>query len=239
VNSVHPFPNTRCSILEQLNSADDQVRGRAYESLVRGYWQPIYAYLRLRWRLDPADAQDATQSFLAAAWSKGYLEKFDADKARFRTFLRVCLDRFLLNQRKSETAAKRGGSTAQVPVDLPEIEAELAVQNGGPADENDLLRREYIRALFARAVARLQAELAARGRLIVYQVFDRYDLSGAEPSYAEVAAELNLPVTQVTNHLHAARRRFRELVLDEIRVMSGTDEEYREEVRDILGIAVP
>jgi hypothetical protein len=84
-------------------------------------------------------------------------------------------------------------------------------------------------------VSRLQAELAARGRTVVFDVFAAYDLADGESSYGSIADQLSIPVTQVTNHLHAARRRFRELVLAEIRATSGSEAEYRAEAREILG----
>jgi DNA-directed RNA polymerase specialized sigma24 family protein len=127
VNSAERFPATRSSIVEQLSSKDDQARTAAYDLLVRAYWQPVYAYLRLRWHLEPDDAQDATQSFIASAWSKGYFESFDAEKARFRTFLRVCLDRFVQNQLKAEQALKRGGKNARkLTVDFADLERSVA-----------------------------------------------------------------------------------------------------------------
>ena len=240
MGSAERFPETRFSILEQLGSTDDQARNDAFDVLVRAYWQPVYTYLRLRWRLEPEDAQDATQSFLATAWSKGYFESFDAEKARFRTFLRVCLDRFVQNQQKAEQALKRGGGARRLSLDFSELERSVSTQE--PAlitDTNEFFRREYVRALFARAVERLKSELAARGRTIVFDVFATYDLAGSDASYNEVAQQLAIPVTQVTNHLHAARRRFRELVLAEIRATSPTEEEYRAEAREILGFELP
>jgi DNA-directed RNA polymerase specialized sigma24 family protein len=235
--SLQPFPTTRCSVLEQLSSTDDQTRSAAYNTLVRAYWQPIYTYLRLHWRFEPADAQDTTQAFLGTAWNKGYFESFDPARARFRTFLRVCLDRFVQSQQKAEHAIKRGGSAVHVALEFTELETALASQSRTAAgDTHELFDREYVRALFARAVASLRRELHARGRDIVFDVFDRYDLAGAEASYAQVADELGISVTQVTNHLHAARQRFRALVLDEIRALSSSEAEFRAEARELLGI---
>jgi len=48
----------------------------------------------------------------------------------------------------------------------------------------------------------------------VFQVFERHDLAPSpDVSYAGFAHDLSLSVSQVTNYLHAARRRFRELAL--------------------------
>ena len=237
MESDQRFPETRSSILERLSSSDDQARNAAYDVLVRAYWQPVYAYVRLRWQLGPLDAQDTTQAFLATAWDKGYFESFDAQKARFRTFLRVCLDRFVQKQQKADHALKRGGTAQLLSLDFAAVEHSLAtIDSTSVADTDDVFRREYVRALFARAVERLRAELSARGRDIAFAVFDAYDLADDEANYNEVANRLGIPVTQVTNHLHAARRRFRALVLEELRALSSSDAEFRADAREILGV---
>ena len=46
-----------------------------------------------------------------------------------------------------------------------------------------------------------------------------------------------LSVTDVTNELAWARRAFREIVLDTLRGLCATDEEFRAEARDLLGVA--
>jgi hypothetical protein len=48
-----------------------------------------------------------------------------------------------------------------------------------------------------------------------------------------------LPVTQVTNHLAWARREFRRHVLAALRSLTGSEEEFRLEVRELLGVDPP
>ena len=69
------------------------------------------------------------------------------------------------------------------------------------------------------------------------RLFERYDLGGEDGlTYGQLAIEFDLPVTQVTNHLAAVRRRFRSAVLTALREVSASDAEYREEAKEILGI---
>ena len=84
------------------------MRRHAFGDLVHGYWKPVYTHLRLTWRLAPEDAQDATQAFFAEAYEKKRLERFEPAKARFRTFVRLCADRFLQHGREAASRAKRG-----------------------------------------------------------------------------------------------------------------------------------
>ena len=61
----------------------------------------------------------------------------------------------------------------------------------------------------------------------------------ARPSYATLARDFDLPETQVTNFLALARRRFRQHVLDALSELTGSQEEYAEAVRELLGITPP
>jgi DNA-directed RNA polymerase specialized sigma24 family protein len=233
------FPVTQLSVLERIRSGDQEVRYGAWNELASGYWRPSYHYLRLHWRLPPDEAEDIVQGFFTVAFEKGYLEKFDPAKARFRTFLRTCLDRFLQNQRKTGAALKRGGGTSTLSLDFPGAERDLARVATDLQDLDAFFRHETVRSLLAQAADDLRVACAAEGRDIVYQTFARHDLTEAtDRSYASVAADLGIAVTQVTNHLHVARRRFRELALTRLRGLVGTDEEFREEARDLFGVEV-
>jgi len=84
-----------------------------------------------------------------------------------------------------------------------------------------------------------RSALAAEGKPAMFRVFEQHDLQpGPETSYASVAAACDITVAQVTNHLHAARRRFREMALANLRAICGTDDEFREEARDLFGLDV-
>lgn len=233
------FPATHASVLERIRSVDTQIRHGAWSDLADGYWRPSYHYLRLQWRLSPDRAEDIVQGFFATAFEKGYLETYDPSKARFRTFLRTCLDRFLQNQRKTETALKRGGGVETLSLDFPGAERELDRVSTDLRDLDGFFRTETLRALFARTTDDLRALYEAEGRSVVYQAFALHDLADDEDrSYASVAEELGISVTQVTNHLHAARKRFREHALARLRALVGTDEEFRDEARELFGVEV-
>lgn len=233
------FPVTHASVLERIRSGDVAIRTGAWSDLASGYWRPSYHYLRLHWRLTPDEAEDVVQGFFATAFEKGYLEKFDPAKARFRTFLRTCIDRYLQNQRKADAALKRGGGVETLSLDFPGAERELDRVSTDLRDLDRFFRDETIRALFAQTAADLRALYESEGRAIVYQTFEAHDLvDDDDRTYASVAAALGITVAQVTNHLHAARKRFREQALARLRTLVGTDEEFRDEARDLFGVEV-
>ena len=237
------FPLTRHSVLIELRSDDREKRERAWESLAAAYWRPVYCHVRLRWNFAREDAQDLTQEFFLRALGGSFFDGYDPGRARFRTFLRTCLDRFLANEQRDSRREKRGGGISFLPIDVGEVEADL-LANGEPASDPDqLFHREWIRSLFTLAVDALREECAVTGKEVQFSVFERADLlliEGAErPSYRDLAEEFKIPVTQVTNYLAFARREFRRLALERLASLCGSEEEYQSEARELFGIGRP
>jgi DNA-directed RNA polymerase specialized sigma24 family protein len=235
------FPATRPSVVRDLGSADPLRRAAAYEALARSYWRPVYMYVRLRWRRDPEDAQDLTQEFFTRAFEREYLSRYDPARARFRTFVRACLDGFLANEDKAAGRLKRGGGLTITGVDFARFDADLAAH--ARSDEPDPERwfhREWIRGLFADAVDRLRAHCDTEQHPLAFALFTRYDIeepdAGERPTYATLARETGRRVTDVTNELAWARRAFRGIVLARLRDVCASDDEFRAEARDLLGI---
>ena len=234
------FPNTHRSVLERIRSGEADVRQLAFGDLAQGYWKPSYHYLRLHWRLTPEAAEDAVQAFFTAAFEKNYLDRYDASKAKFRTFLRVCLDRFVQNLKKAESAGRRGGGATTLSLDFPGAERELsAIPATGTTDLDRFFHDETVRFLFARSVDSLRARCTDAGRNVIFLAFELHDLQPtADTTYSTVASTLGITTSQVTNHLHAARRQFREIVLEHLRAISATEDEFQREARDLFGIDV-
>ena len=233
------FPATRHSIVAAFRSDRAEVRRSAFETLVTAYWKPVFKYVRLKWRASPDDAADLTQGFFLRAFEKDFFASFDPAKARFRTYLRTCLDGFVANARKADARLKRGGGVTLVPLDFDEAERELRYQAANPIHDFDAyFHREWLRGLFAAAAARLREACNARGRAERFTLFEAYDLAGddvARPTYADLAQRLGLSTIDVTNELAAARREFRRLVLEALREQCASDEEFDAELRGLTG----
>jgi RNA polymerase sigma factor (sigma-70 family) len=236
-----PFPATRPSVIRALNSGDRDTRDRARETLAATYWKPVYKYVRLRWNASREDAEDLTQDFFVQAFDRSTLERFDADRARFRTFVRTCVDGVVANSRRDAHRVKRGGAVTFVPMDFAGAELELAgIAPPADAQLDEFFRREWVRSVFEQSVERLHGECNAEGRELHFELFMRYDVEpmddGTRPTYARLARDVGLPETQVTNFLALARRRFRHHVLEVLLDLTGNDQEYAEAARDLLGV---
>lgn len=231
------FPTTRPSFVAGMGAAAPDERARAGEVLVRSYWKPVYKYVRVRFRKANEDAKDLTQDFFAHVLEREWLARFDARRGRFRSFLRLALDGFVANAEKAGARLKRGGGRAPLALDFEAAEGELAgLEPPAPDSVEAWFDAEWRRGLLAGVLAELERDLAECGQDVRAALFRRHDLSEGEcPSYAELAREHGLDVTAVTNHLAAARRAFRELVLARLREETADEEEFRAEVRALLG----
>jgi DNA-directed RNA polymerase specialized sigma24 family protein len=233
------FPATHLSLIRRVGSADAETRSCAQESLAAIYWPAIYAHIRLVHRQQPADAEDLTQGFFIDALGRDLFARYDSSRARFRTYLRTCVDSYVANSFQAATRLKRGGGASYVSVDRADVEARLTT--AGQSDPDQVFQREWVRSVFTVAVDRLRERYLGAGRDVHLALFERYDLADStmdRPTYAALAKEHGIPVTQVTNWLAATRRDYRAIVLETLRDLTASEEEFRDEARELLGIDV-
>ena len=233
------FPPTRHSIVIAAQSDDPTARSRAMESIIAAYWKPVYKYVRMKWNIAAEDAADFTQEFFTRLLEKEFLAAYDGSKGRLRTFLRTCADRLFMKQERDSKRLKRGAGSAHLPLDFEEAERELSTVLGFESPE-ECFDKEWVRSLFALGVQRLRVSCENAGKMVHFGLFERCDLEDADPkpSYAQLAEESGLVVTDVTNYLGFARREFRRSVLQQLQEMTTTEEEFRLEALALLGVEV-
>jgi RNA polymerase sigma factor (sigma-70 family) len=236
------FPATRWSVIEGVRSADGAEQKRALETLCEAYWKPVYKYVRLRWNRAPEDAQDLTQGFFAEMLERGLLNRFDAGKSRLRTYLRLCVDSFVMNEDKAARRQKRGGEVQHLALDFASAEEELgsgtidAAAIASPESLEEFFEKEWIRSLFTLAIEDLRALCAQREHDRAFRLFEAYDLDDDENiSYERLAQEHGIAVTDVTNALAWARREFRKIALKRLREICGSNDEFRRETKTVFG----
>lgn len=235
------FPVTNQSAILAARSDDQAVRERAFATILASYWKPAYKYIRLKWQANNEDAKDLTQGFFANAFEKNHFANYDARKASFQTFLRTCLDGFIANERKAGRRLKRGGDVNHFQFDFLSAEDELAMHSANvDLSPEDYFHREWVRWMFTIAVDTLRERCESTGRRVHFQLFEAYDLrdDDAGVSYASLAKTFDLDQATVNNYLAAMRRDFRRIVLDKLREITATDEEFRTEARSLLGVDV-
>lgn len=231
-------PVTRLSVMERARSGDQETRRIALQTITDAYWKPVYKHLRVKWSLSPDEAANLTQEFFRTTVERDVVKEYDPGRARFLTHLRLCLDRFASNAPQAEHRLESGGGIMMVPLDFVLAEGEIKPQEpAANCDADELFYREWARALVERSIVDLKRHADAAGRRVVFDVFARYDLIddvGARPTYTDIARALNLTPATVTNHLAAMRRQFRSIVLERLRELTSSDEEWEAEAATLL-----
>jgi DNA-directed RNA polymerase specialized sigma24 family protein len=240
------FPPTRWSVIEAAQSRDNAERTRALETLCVAYWKPVYKYVRLRWNRPVPDAQDLTQGFFAEMLERELLNRFDAGKSRLRTYLRVCVDSFVMNEDKAARRLKRGGNVRHLALDFTGAEEELGVATLDPASLaspeslEEFFEKEWVRSLFALAVEDLRTLCLENERERTFHLFEAYDLEDDDQvSYERLASDFGIAITDVTNALAWARREFRKIALERLREICGSEDEFQREAKAAFGWEAP
>src|SRR5437773_1294508 len=111
-----PFPTTQWHLVLRARAGRTRQSEEALDALCQIYWYPLYAFVR-RQNYSPEEAQDLTQAFFARLLERHYLDAYERERGRFRSFLLAALKHFLSNERDRERAQKRGGGISATPLD--------------------------------------------------------------------------------------------------------------------------
>lgn len=238
------FPETRGSVVAAAAGRNAEARSRALGTLAEAYWAPIYTYVRFKARRTHEEAADLTQEFFVGLVEKDWLARFDPGKARLRTYFRMLVDGLDANEWKARGRVKRGGGAPALSLD---VDAVRAVYEAAAASRQDspeqAFEREWARSVFSMAVERFRVACAGDGCEVRFALFSAYDLEGdaspERPRYEDLARRHGTTTVDVTNQLAAARRDFRRAVLDVLRELTVSEEEFRAEARALLGVEPP
>jgi RNA polymerase sigma-70 factor (ECF subfamily) len=214
-------------------------RRDALERLFQAYWKPVYFLVR-RTR-DTETARDLTQGFFTAFLEKDYLQYVDRGRGKFRTFLRVALDHFLADEHDRAHAQKRGGGKPALSLDFAKAETEVSREPATDEAPDRLFQRQWALEVIKRSLQALRAEFEASGRQAEFEALHHYlSAGGAQaPSHADLAQQLGLSASDVNNRVHRLKKRYRELILEEIRSYTETEEAAKEELRDLFSAFSP
>jgi RNA polymerase sigma factor (sigma-70 family) len=228
------FPSTRHSLIAAAMDGKGDLARDALGQIIAVYWKPAYKYVRLKHQRGNEEAKDLVQGFFAALVESGILKRFDPSLGSFRTYLRACLDHFVMKQDEAAGRLKRGGHYALVPLDFDAAERELPFADRRmPPDE--LFHREWQRHVLALAINDLREHSALSGKELWFRLFEEYDLADEpRPRYEDLANAHGVAATTVTNALAWARRELRRFALERISAVTVTRSEFRAEARQLF-----
>ncbi len=225
------FAATRWTlVLSAARGAQTPRAAAAMAELCRIYWYPLYAFIRRRGH-DVHDAEDLTQEFFARLLDKHFLAAADREKGRFRTFLLMTVKRFLANEHDRTQARKRGGGQRIVPLEGLEPEARYHQEPADSLTPERLFEQQWALTLLDQVLSRLQAEMTAAGKAALFEAMKGHLTGGGDESYAATAARLGMSAGAVKVAVHRLRRRYRDILQEEIAHTVAGPEEVEEEIR--------
>lgn len=230
------FVTTRWTLVLQAGEGSSPETTAALETLCRAYWYPLYAFVRASGKSHD-DAVDLTQEFFAQLLEKKWLADADPARGRFRTFLLATMKHFLANEWRRSQRLKRGGGQALVELDALEAGERYALEPHDPVSPEALYERRWAFTVIHRAQQRLAEEAEATGGAEKFRALEP-TLTGerTDDGYESLARQFNATVNTVKSWVLRLRRRFRELLREEVSQTLGPGEDVDAELRQLLTV---
>jgi RNA polymerase sigma factor (sigma-70 family) len=227
------FDPTSWTMVREAGGPTSAEADAARAKLCQAYWYPLYFYVR-RLGHSPEDAQDLTQEFFARLLAKNYVASADHEKGKFGSFLLVLLRRFLATEWARANRQKRGGGVELIPLDLEHTETRYVAE---PADElspDKAFDRRWAQALLSRVTDRLQAQCVAEGKGHLFAELRPFLSGDSEETYEAVARRLQIPRSTLKVLAHRFRRRYEQILREEIVPTVASPEEVEDEIRALF-----
>jgi len=228
------FATTHWTVVLAAGRGDSRAADVALEELCRTYWYPLYAYVR-RQGHSREDAEDLTQGFFARLLEKNYLEGITSDGGKFRAFLLVALKRFLTNEWDRASRQKRGGGVSPLSLDWQDAESRYQIAPADNLSPDKLYDRAWAVVVLERVITRLRDESGVDGKAALYEQLKTFLMMGkSEIPYGHAAAALKMSEGAVRVAVHRLRRRYRELLREEVAQTLASPAQADEEMQSLF-----
>jgi len=226
------FPVTAWTLVRRVQSGEAAPTvEQALESLCGTYWEPVRRYLSALGCREE-EAADVTQEFFASFLRTGGFARANPDLSKLRTFIKLAAGNFLANHWRNKSTQRRGGGTTAENIDdVPEIaEAERSLAE-------QTYDREWAQAVLGRALSKVAASYAKRGRETLFEAIKSGLLRpGGIADVSAVAERFGIPESQVRVAVHRARQRLAETLREDVSATVESASAADEEVRYLIGV---
>jgi RNA polymerase sigma-70 factor (ECF subfamily) len=226
------FATTRWTVVLTAGRRTAPEADVALQDLCRTYWYPLYAFVR-RQGHSKEDSEDLVQGFFARFLDKNYLEGLSRDKGKFRAFLLASLKHFLANEWDRATRQKRGGNAPHLSLDWQDADSRYQLDPADHLTPDKLYDRAWAVTLLERVLLRLKEECV--GKSAEFDTLKPFLSAAADTiPYEAVAAGLGISAGTARVAVHRLRRRYRDLLRDEIAQTLTEPGQLDEELRALL-----
>jgi len=235
------FATTRWSEIQAARTATPEHRQAVLENLARRYWKPVYCYLRARGQQD-ADARDITQDFFVEViLGRDLFGQAEPHRGRFRPYLLHCLKNFVRDWYRRERAQRRSPKDLMLSIhQWADSESSRCLPLALDERPEEVFHRKWAASLLEQVLDNLRAACQRSELHVHFELFRqrvvRPALEQVEPGpVEELARRYGLTAKQVSNRVETVRRRFRRLLLEEVRLTVMDDTAAGEELRSLMG----
>lgn len=230
------FRTTHWSVVLRARDSAHPGAEDALEDLCRGYWYPLYAFIR-RSGYGVHDAQDLVQGFLARFLERRHLTAVAPERGRFRSYLLAVLKHFLSDQRKWQSASKRGGGHEVLSIDEAAAESRLGIEPVDCESPDLVFERHWGLSVLTRVQERLRARYGERGRLDLFNHLQPCLGGTGQPrSMSDLAAILGMGEGAVKVAVHRLRKEFGLALREEIACTIDNPAEIDAEIRRLIQV---
>jgi RNA polymerase sigma factor (sigma-70 family) len=228
------FPTTRWSQVVAAGDRADPAAHQALAQLCAAYWYPLYAFVRRKGHR-PEEAADLVQGTFVNLLDRDGLAAVTPERGRFRSFLMASCAHHLADCRDRDRAVRRGGGKTPIPFDRVVAEGRYLAEPVNELTAERLFERRWATSLLDHAVARLEAESIATGKAdLVSHLLPTLTGGRSEAPLANIAAELGMSAGAVKMAASRLRKRFGEILREEITRTVADPADVEAEVRALF-----
>ncbi len=228
------FAATRWTVVMTAASSEDSSNAaEALSELCKTYWYPLFAFLRRRGHATH-EAEDLTQAFFANLLARDFLSNIDRRKGKFRSFLLASLKNFLSDERERTAAQKRGGGKTVMSLDAHDAETRYQREPAHDLTPEKLYEKQWALSVLEHVLGRLREESIACGKFALHEALQGTLTDDRAESYADIARTLGMTEGAIKTAAHRLRRRYRELLYDDIAQTVAEPVDVEEEIRYLM-----
>ncbi|HZN66986.1 MAG TPA: hypothetical protein VFB66_16970 [Tepidisphaeraceae bacterium] len=227
------FATTHWSIVIAAGRTSSPESQKAMGELCGLYWYPLYAYSRRRGH-DATQAADLTQGFFARLLEQRIVRGADPKLGKFRSYLLGAFKHFLSHEWARANAQKRGGGKKLVPLDVQDAEARYSVEPSHDVTADRLFDRQWALTVLELALEDLGRQYAKDGKEEIFRLLKPFLSGGTGADYRAAGASLGLGEGAVRVVVHRMRKRYRDLLREQILRTVESPEQVDEEIQHLF-----
>ena len=211
-------------------------RARAIDFVIRHYWRIVYGPLRRR-GYDREQAQDLTQSFfLEIVLQRDIIEQVDPAKGRFRPFLFLALNRYLISARRRTLCRMHIPQDKLIPLET--VELSRLPRSDAESIPRSISDNARLSELIEHVLEQVEAEYQKKGKPAHWYLFREHVLRPLVdqtdcPRLKEVAERCHIDEATASNMVVTVKRRLRRLILQRLQRPAVSSEQAGNEIEEI------